>query len=274
MSKSKTYSKKDYEGYFTKPDKERTDILQEMYWTEGLSWGEVADILGTYPNKVRRDAQKLGIKSKTKSEAQKLALANGRHQHPTQGKTHSESVRVKISEGTSKVWEQLSPKELKGRKMAAKQRWEDRDEKEKEEFLKKGIEAVRESSKTGSKLERILQTGLIKAGYKVEFHKEQWVIRTRLQIDIWLPELNIAIEVDGPSHWKDIWGEEKLVKNQIRDSEKDGMLVDRGCIVIRVRQRKKLSNKYQRDIQEKLINKVREIAEDRTKVTNKVIIIE
>jgi very-short-patch-repair endonuclease len=59
--------------------------------------------------------------------------------------------------------------------------------------------------------------------------------------------LNTAIEVDGPSHFENIWGEAILRKNQIRDYEKNGLLLQQGFVIIRIQQTRSLSEKYKRD---------------------------
>lgn len=264
-------SEQDSLDYLKLKDAEKLKLLNDLYNNQNMSWIQVAEVCNSYPNKVRRDAKKLGIKSKSRSEAQKAALEEGRHTHPTKGKEHSKEAKLKISENASKAWENLSELEKDKRRKIAKKNWEDRSEGEKELFRSAGISAVREAAKHGSKLEKFLQYELIKAGYQVEFHKEEWVIRTKLQIDIWLPEHNIAIEVDGVSHFDDVWGEESLAKSQIRDKEKNDLLIDRGCVIIRVKQTKNLSQKYQRDVLKSLLNTIENVKKDRS---HKVITVE
>ena len=81
-------------------------------------------------------------------------------------------------------------------------------------------------------------------------------MRERLQIDLFLPQLNVAIEVDGPSHFEPVWGEDVLRKNQKRDAEKTGLLLERGCCIIRVRQKQALSKKYKRDVLRQVLQTV------------------
>mgnify|MGYP003325369255 CR=1 FL=1 len=109
-------------------------------------------------------------------------------------------------------------------------------------MLQKANLAVRESSKKGSKLEHFLLNKLINNGYKVDFHKEQFLVNTKLQIDLFLPKLNIAIEVDGPSHFSPVWGEEVLKRNIAYDQKKSGLIIGRGYSLIRVKQIKDFSN--------------------------------
>lgn len=46
----------------------------------------------------------------------------------------------------------------------------------------------------------------------------------------------MAIEVDGPTHFLPIWGNDKLQKQQSADIIKQGLLINSGYAVIRVRQ--------------------------------------
>jgi very-short-patch-repair endonuclease len=83
---------------------------------------------------------------------------------------------------------------------------------------------------------------LLKNGYKVEFHKERLVRNERLQIDMILPEHNIAIEIDGPSHIRPVWGEENFERNKRSDDQKTGLLLGLGFTLIRLLQDSTLSN--------------------------------
>lgn len=52
-------------------DSEKNSLLHKYYIEENKSFQEIADMYDTYPNRIRRDAKKLGIKIRSKSEAQK-----------------------------------------------------------------------------------------------------------------------------------------------------------------------------------------------------------
>jgi len=72
-------------NYFSLSDQKKKNFLEEAYLTKEMSWISIAKLVGTYANKVRRDALKLGISSRDKGDAQKKALRHGRSQHPTEG---------------------------------------------------------------------------------------------------------------------------------------------------------------------------------------------
>lgn len=140
-----------------------------------------------------------------------------------------------------KSWEALSSTELEKRKNTAKELWNNLTEEEKQHRLNLANKAVRDSSKKGSKLELFLLNKLISDGIKVDFHKEQTLLTTKLQIDLFLPTMNIAIEIDGPSHFLPVWGDDTLVRNQKYDDKKSGLILGRGMKLVRIKQLKDFS---------------------------------
>lgn len=222
-------------------DKQKKDLLTKEYEANNKSFKDIADSVGTYANKVRRDAIKLGIKIRDKSEAQKNALQSGKATHPTKGTTRPESIKTKIGLGVMQSWEDMDDKTLNDRKNKARINWENLSQDKRDNILREANNAVREASKQGSKLEKFLLQQLIKDGYKVDFHKEQSLLNTKLQIDLFLPTLNIAIEVDGPSHFKPVWGDDNLKRNKGYDNKKTGLILGKGLVLIRIKQTKDFS---------------------------------
>jgi very-short-patch-repair endonuclease len=222
-------------------DNDKKIFLQQKYEIEKKSFSDIAKEIGTYSNKVRRDAIKLNIKIRDKSEAQKNALSSGKIQHPTKGKERNEQTKNKIGNSVLRSWEALSDLELKDRKNKAKINWENKSEEEKEFILREANIAVREASKKGSKLENFLFQKLLANGYNVDFHKEQSILNTKLQIDLFLPKDNIAIEVDGPSHFEPVWGDSSLKRNKKYDNKKTGLILGKGLFLIRIKQSRDFS---------------------------------
>lgn len=220
---------------------EKQSLIDRLYTVEKKSFQQIADEYDTYANKIRRDAKKFNIPIRDKSEAQKNALSTGSHQHPTKGKKRSETTKQKIGMGVLNNWENMDEAELERRKNKAKQYWENLSEDEKQNMIDSANKAVRSTSKTGSKLEKYIFSELLKAGYKTEFHKEESILNTKLQIDIFIPSLNVAIEVDGPSHFLPVWGEDALKRNIKYDNKKTGLLLGKGCVLIRIKQTKDYS---------------------------------
>lgn len=248
MTLSKSLTKYDK---LNNEDKQR--LLIEAYIDQQMSFGEIAKLAGTYPNKIRRDAKKLGVPARSRSEAQSLALSEGRHKHPTKGTKRSESTKIAISERMAASWDMIDDEERERRSEMARDQWEAKTEDEKKELHKAAGDAVRRAAKEGSKLEKYLLQELIAAGYRVDYHREHVIVDERLHIDMFIKSLNVAIEVDGPSHFSPIWGHETLQRNQKADIRKNGLIMGRGICIIRVQQKKSLSQKYQRDLRDELL---------------------
>ena len=230
---------------------------KKQYWTLERSVGDIAKELDTYPNKVRRALKKHGIKLRDRGSAQSIALKTGRSSHPTKDKGHSEEAKLKISESVAQNWENLSDEELESRRETARQQWKNMTEEERQKLRSSAVPGIKRASQEGSKLEKYIRDELTKAGYVIEYHKKGIVPNANLEVDIYLPEIATAIEIDGPSHFLPIWGEEALTKTIKSDNEKNGLLRYHGIMVLRVAQKRKtLSKKSMRDtwgaIQEEL----------------------
>ena len=52
---------------------------------------------------------------------------------------------------------------------------------------------------------------------------------------MYIPSLKTIIEIDGPSHFLPIWGEEKLQKQIKADDQKTGLILSKGFVIIRVK---------------------------------------
>jgi very-short-patch-repair endonuclease len=233
-------------------DNEKSIIIRQLYEIEKKSFQDIAILLNTYANKIRRDAIKYKIAIRDKSEAQKNALNNGKVEHPTKGKTRNDAIKNKIGLGVLKSWEQLSPTELDTRKNKARANWDKLSDDEKQLMHSMASDAVRQSSKTGSKLEKFLLHKLLGDGYRVDFHQEQKLLNTRLQIDLFISSMNVAIEVDGPSHFAPVWGDETLQRNIKYDEKKTGLILGKGLRLIRIKQSKDYSKSRSILIYEKL----------------------
>lgn len=196
------------------------------------------EIIKVYHISTRRFKQILsdkGVAVRSKSESQKLSLSSGRRPHPTQGKKHSMITKEKISQSVVDKWDSKTPEQKQLVANKTKQFWETAPASHKNKVAEATNAAIRLTSKEGSKLEKFLTEALTKAGYVVEYHKDSLVANQKLQIDLLLPQQNIAIEVDGPSHYLPIWGPESLEHNQRADADKNGLLLGNGFCVLRVK---------------------------------------
>jgi very-short-patch-repair endonuclease len=249
-----------------------TSIIK-MYNEENKSTYEIAEALGTYPNKIRRTLKKHGYELKDKRLAQQNALKSGRSPHPTMGKTRSLEEKIKISGGLVDYWEGMSDEEREERSEQAKTRWKEMSNEQKENMRAKGIEAIQKSAKEGSKLERFLLERLNGLGYEVKFH-QMLIPAEKLEIDLYIPKLKTIIEVDGPSHFLPIWGEERLQKQMNADLRKSGTLLSRGYVVVRVKTVGFESIKRKEDIIEQIAFHLANIEEKFPKRSKRFIEVE
>jgi very-short-patch-repair endonuclease len=222
-------------------DTEKKKIILQLYSKENKSFQDIAEACGTYANKIRRDAKKFNIPIRDKSAAQKNALKTGKHKHPTKGTKRDEETKNKIGAGVMGFWDNLTDAELDNRKKIAKNNWDNMSDEQKSYIRQQANSAVRQASKVGSKLEKFLLDNLLKDGYRVDFHKEQILSNTKLQIDLFLPKINVAIEVDGPSHFLPVWGDDVLDKNIKYDNKKTGLILGKGLVLIRIKQTREFS---------------------------------
>jgi len=218
---------------FARVNKEK---IIKLYVEEGRSSYEVAEALNTYSTKVLRALDFLGVERRSYSKAQTNSIEKGRTIHPTKGKKLKEDHKKKIGSQRAKAWANLSQQEKDRLSKIGKDLWNQKPDSEKAEMRRMAMEAVREASKIGSKTERHLNNSLTKSGYSVIFHKDGLVAGSKLEVDLFLPEIKTAIEIDGPGHFLPIWGEEKLQKQQSSDIIKQGILIDHGYVVLRIRQ--------------------------------------
>lgn len=232
-----------------------------LYNEKNQSTYEIAKQLDTYPNKIRRTLIKHGIELKDKSAAQKAALESGRSSHPTAGKKRTNAEKIAISQSLVNYWEEMSDKEKARRVKQAKSNWKNMSAKQKEEMRSKGISAIRTAAKEGSKMERWVKERLEESGFSVRTHV-LIIPAENLEIDLYIPHLKTIIEVDGPSHFLPIWGEEKLQKQVNADLRKSGALLSKGYAVIRL---KSLGQESLAKREEMLSSVVDEV----TKISNK-----
>jgi len=230
----------------------------DMY-NEGKSTYEIAKILGTYANKIRRILIKHGIEMKSKSEAQKNAIDRGVSSTPTKGKKRTYDEKVKISEGLRRMWENMDDSTYEKYVERARDKWNEMTQLQKTNMIQSALDGIRTAGKEGSKLEKFLLKELTKNGHVVEFHKKNLIANQNLEIDMYIPAFKTIIEIDGPSHFLPIWGEDKLQKQIKADSAKTGLILSKGFVIIRI---KSMKDKVSLDAREKLKDRVLKIFEN------------
>lgn len=203
-------------------------------YNKGKSTYQLAEEYGTYPNKIRRVLIKNGVEMRSRSDAQSNALEKGRHKHPTKGTERSEETRLKISGAMVEYFSGLSDSERQ--KIVDKQKkiWYNKPKAERDKFIQMGADAIRDSRNNGSKMEKMILQLLKDEGYHPVYHDNNIVPNRKLEVDISIPTKRIVIEIDGPSHFFPIWGEEKLQKQQKFDNDKNAILTKAGFEVIRI----------------------------------------
>jgi very-short-patch-repair endonuclease/DNA-binding CsgD family transcriptional regulator len=251
------------------------EFLINQYINEEKSTYEIAQELNTYPNKVRRALKSLGIALRDKSSAQSVAIASGRHEHPTKGKKRTESEKIAISDGMYSYWKEMDDEERDRRSELSKRQWANMSDEERETLRQMAAEAVRRASKEGSKIEKFLYESLTKEGYRAIFHKKGLIASDKLEVDIFIPELKTAIEIDGPAHFLPIWGEANLNRHIRADAVKAGLLINRGYVIIRVKNLiKNLSAKNMRDAFDILLVELKKVEENFPPLAKRLIEIE
>jgi len=236
-----------------KPTKE---LFELEYNTNEKSIADIAKQYGMSNITSYRLAKTYGIKFRSKSESQKLALEKGKAIHPTKGKIRSESVKNKIGDKRAKSWKELPEDKREELSQKAKVVWQNKPQGEKDTLFKLARKGIHKAAKEGSKLELFLCQGLADAGYTVEYHKEHVLNNQKLHLDLFLPQDNIAIEVNGLSHYEDIYGKEVLTKTQRADNEKTGLVIQSGLILIIVVGTKSSSSTNFRNLLSKLIAQI------------------
>tara|TARA_R100000008_G_C3581249_1_gene168657 strand:- start:5 stop:793 length:789 start_codon:yes stop_codon:yes gene_type:complete len=251
------------------------EFIIDQYTNHKKSTYEIAQELKTYPNKIRRALNTLGVDLRDKSKAQTIAIQNGRHEHPTKGKKRTEAEKVAISNGMATYWDEMEESERERRSKLSKKQWEEMSDEDKANLRRLAAEAVRKASKEGSKIEKFILEGLTKAGYDVIFHKRGLVANDKLEVDLFIPSLRTAIEIDGPAHFLPIWGQKNLEKHIKADAQKSGLLINRGFVVLRVKNiTRNLSQKKMRETLTGVVEQLEKIEKKFPPPTKRLIEIE
>lgn len=215
-------------------------------YNEGYGVSYLAKEYQTYPNKILRLLRKRKVQIRSQAESQRLALKLGTTEHPTKGKKRPEKFSKQISKKIAEYWDGLTDSEMAERARISKENWEKRSDEEIEDMRKKAHESILKSAKEGSKVERHLANKLVEAGFDTLAHKKRLVESEKLEVDILIPSLNLVIEVDGPNHFMNVWGQESLDRVIASDQKKNGLLLSKGFTVLRLRLNKRTGSKIQR----------------------------
>jgi very-short-patch-repair endonuclease len=220
------------------------EFLHQAYVVDERSPADIARQCGTYPNAVRRALVGFGIELRGRGPAQRAALRKGKP-HPTKGRPRSHAVRQKIAEGIARTFAAEPAESRKARADAARARWAALPQAERDRFFREGRRAAARAARAGSRLERELAEGLRAAGFRVA--------RRELGADILLPDQMAAVLVDGPAHWRPVYGPGQLAEQQQLDARRDAALWAAGFSVLTVRRGDRTTGVVVRDLLTRLI---------------------
>lgn len=238
------------------------DKKKKLY-DSGMSLSEIAKKFDTYAKKIERELKSSGHVLRGRSEAQKVRLDTGKAEHPTKGKNLSDETKIKISDGVAGKWKNLSEKERAARAKDAKKRWDKKPDKD--AFIQQGLEAIKKTSVEGSKFEKHISDLLVSEGFQVYTHEKHQIANKNMHLDIFLPTEGIAIEVDGPAHYKELYGDDTLSRTQKTDDMKNSLLLDKDISVIRVAQPSNVSQHFMRTYGDKVVRLVKDIVSNNKK---------
>jgi len=211
--------------------------VRQFYLDEGLSMRAVAKKVGVPLATLSRFMKKHGIGARSKAQAQKNFLKD--HDHQMKGRKHSDETKKKISHSLGDFWDGLTDderEEVKRKIGSAWQRkWAGMSDQERKLMMEGLSSRAKETQGQGSRLERFIAEELRKRGHLIEERSTNYTSGKDFEVDLALPRELIAIEVDGPTHFLPIYGEEHLTQQQERDARKDDMINATGYSVLRVR---------------------------------------
>jgi very-short-patch-repair endonuclease len=247
-------------------------VIQQ--YVNGHSTIVIAKELNTYPKKIERILKRHGQSLRSKSESQALAIKKGRSKHPTEGSHRTEEHKIKISKGAEQRWKNMSKQDRQSFIDGAKDRWDKMPADRKREMLEKAGRSLQRTTKEGSKAEKFLRKKLLDEGYDVRLHVKN-LVEGKFEIDLFLPELKLIIEIDGPQHFVPIFGEKRLEEVIKFDSIKNGLLISKGFCVIRIRYLcKHMSQSVQRKLWTLVSNQVEKIKDKFPSKKNRFIELE
>lgn len=206
------------------------EYLHEEYINKQRSTHSIAKELGVYANKVRRSLIQFGIPLRTHSQAGKVSS-------PMKGKKHEEETKLAISRGQKRTWANASVTKQKYAEKA-RNKWAKLTEYQKDRILYAAQKGIQKASREGSRLQRAIREAFVRANIKVH-HRPTISITTKwgektTRPDLSLPEYSVVILVDGPGHFKPLWGAKTLLKTIEADLRRERILLLSDLKIIRV----------------------------------------
>ncbi len=208
-------------------------VVVRLYEEDFLSIRDIAKKYKTYPQKIMKILHTAGAKLRDHSAAQKNNLARG-GSHPTKGKPRTESSKIKISQGLKDNWDGKTDDD-KQKIMAPMQKALSEHKQKGNDVDKKAKKELTKTKFTGSRLEQYIFNRLVSDGYKATYHVKFIMGNDNMEYDIFVSMTHkIAIEIDGPTHQRAVFGEERFEKQKDADSRKDSLTLSHKTHMIRV----------------------------------------
>jgi len=216
-------------------EKLTVDFLLKEYVENKKSTVAIAEMTGCYPEQVRRALKKHNIRIRSRSKASHNYYETG-GKNARKGYKFTEEEKEQASISAKEYW--LSDESSEAKKKIAKasrKYWKGVPKSEKKKIVERLHRACREASQNGSKAQLTIAEILTS---KYDYHVETGMINIagigELEVDIALPQHGIAIEVDGITHFEDVYSDDRFQRAQEADQRKNEHLTSIGWSVIRV----------------------------------------
>jgi very-short-patch-repair endonuclease len=213
------------------------EYLITEYVEKGRSTKNIAEEHNTYPMTIRRCLKRHGIDVRNKSQAQKTFVSiNG---SPIKGRKRTEEEKEQISIGLQEYWGGMTDVDRKKQKeklaQAAINQWNALSDTDKEAMIHRMHLGSKGKVGGGSKNENCVAEMVVDKGHRTVTRSKAYSPGNRFEIDIALPDIAVAIEWDGVTHFMPIYGEKHLKGVQDKDNKKDEDLMRNGWSVVRCR---------------------------------------
>ena len=235
------------------------ELICKLYTEDKKSIREIAEMFNTYPLRINRILKKSGVHLRDRSESGKLAIQNGRLNPPMLGKKRTSEEIANISKKVSEAWRRRDKEDRERAKDEARERWNAIPEETRKEYQTMAAKALRRAADEGSKMEKYIYEALTKAGVNVIMHMKGVVPGHDYEVDLFIPGVNLAVEIDGLQHISPIYGNRDLTKTQQFDQVKNGALIAKGIRVLRI---KNYVNHNSMAVNNKVVNEILKVVKN------------
>jgi len=198
-------------------------------YNKGQSLRELAKHYDCSVNRVRNIIIKSGGTLRTLSEAQVNNLANG-GKHPTKGRTRTDEEKLKISSSVKEGWDAGDFD-----KAARLKPMQEGLKKQRPEALAEAKKGLDETMYKGSKFEVYVFNKLKEDGFKVKMHQEHIMGNDHMHYDLFISSnKKIAIEIDGPTHQRPVFGDKRFSLQKEKDVRKNNLSITHNIHLLRV----------------------------------------